>query len=687
MNVRERSSKDDWIYVGRRRDNTLQNSNGNHYSYGQRLFNGQLSRSASGGWSGHRGEPRHSWWRGPREPHSHELNVVSLFVDGVTQKTTLIDLRGLFEKKVKVLDVYISGKRRKNTENFFAFIRVKDEGDATKAISAVNGVYVHGSKLMVTRAKYRKGGKPNSLEATTAQKKLMEHRKERRPVTAFRQRDQRSYAQVLNQVSIKVSKSQSMLHRLNLSVVVEVERFEFLIDMVDNISESCIPFELISYLSPTKILLHFSNEEVIMSVLASDSPLRKISPKVRRWSDGESVNERLTWIECVGLNPICWCEETFRAIGDKWGKTIFVDKEYEGLHSITSARILIRTSVMRRIEEKIMVHWDDGMCELWINEIYREDCNSKGCNVNDELSSSEDDLNDDMPNGQPENAPNNEMVEHCEDADKNGTGALIPTSDKLDVVSSQEHVDNGPIENTVAGPLNNLDDQADISIIDRNMGDGIRESGAMDTSTSKDLHNEQTNGPCEVSNTGHGGKSDFPKDFDANMTQTLGMEKHDSLTDAIAINEEENYLDNTVDPICDERQVIMETQINVECFDPISMIEACTAPAGLEAICNRQISGYDSVMFQDHSNNEQHLIIGSSSKAKHRGRSKKRICSLPEPLWVPSTPQTSLNEANVTWNTAKKVGVKNKKEGAVLTALRKSKRLQLLEKEFQSAGR
>ncbi|CAO2827526.1 unnamed protein product [Amaranthus hypochondriacus] len=62
-----------------------------------------------------------------------------------------------------------------------------------------------------------------------------------------------------------------------------------------------------------------------------------------------------------------------------------------------------------------------------------------------------------------------------------------------------------------------------------------------------------------------------------------------------------------------------------------------------------------------------------------KGRPKRIGQSLPEPLLVQSTPSNSQQEAVETWNTAKRIGVNSRDDGAVISALRKSKRLLALE--------
>lgn len=121
---------------------------------------------------GNRGQPRHPWWPGPREPPQLKPGdtsngVVSLFVDGITRNTTISELRRLFETTGMVADVYISGKHRKNTKVSFGFVRFYKDCEATQAIKQLDGYNLHGSIIRVTIAKYQKGGKPMSTQKVT----------------------------------------------------------------------------------------------------------------------------------------------------------------------------------------------------------------------------------------------------------------------------------------------------------------------------------------------------------------------------------------------------------------------------------------------------------------------------------------------------------------------------------------
>lgn len=111
-------------------------------------------------------------------------------------------------------------------------------------------------------------------------------------------------------------------------------------------------------------------------------------------------------------------------------------------------------------------------------------------------------------------------------------------------------------------------------------------------------------------------------------------------------------------------------------FDPITSIECCINPTELippvskDSLCLGNESGSSTVF----------------KSKRPRGRPKRVVCSLPEPLLVPSTPSKSIIEAQETWNIAKSLGIKAVDERATLSELRKSKRLLVMEENNPVLG-
>jgi RNA recognition motif-containing protein len=81
--------------------------------------------------------------------------VKNLFVGNLSYNTTADDLRSVFESYGKVDRVNLMTDRETGRSRGFAFIEMTDEGEAEKAIAALNGSNLDGRKLNVNEARPR----------------------------------------------------------------------------------------------------------------------------------------------------------------------------------------------------------------------------------------------------------------------------------------------------------------------------------------------------------------------------------------------------------------------------------------------------------------------------------------------------------------------------------------------------
>ena len=117
-------------------------------------------------------------------------------------------------------------------------------------------------------------------------------------------------------------------------------------------------------------MIVFDNESDANSAVNMDSPLWNVFDDVRIWSEGESFDDRLVWIECIGIHPLCWSRENLKLIGEKWGHVVHIENKVQGVDSITSARILLRTKAQNRIENRIKLFSKHRSCDVWVKELY-----------------------------------------------------------------------------------------------------------------------------------------------------------------------------------------------------------------------------------------------------------------------------------------------------------------------------
>ena len=88
------------------------------------------------------------------------------------------------------------------------------------------------------------------------------------------------------------------------------------------------------------------------------------------WSEGEFFDDRLVWIDCIGIHPLCSSKENLKIIGELWGPIIHIDSKVQGVERITGTGILIRTKSQNKINNRIRILYDHGSCDVWVKEHY-----------------------------------------------------------------------------------------------------------------------------------------------------------------------------------------------------------------------------------------------------------------------------------------------------------------------------
>lgn len=79
--------------------------------------------------------------------------MTSLKVDNITYRTTIDDLKRIFDKYGEIGDVYIPRDRRGESRGY-AFVRFHDRRDAEDAMDSVHGKVIDGRELRVQMARY-----------------------------------------------------------------------------------------------------------------------------------------------------------------------------------------------------------------------------------------------------------------------------------------------------------------------------------------------------------------------------------------------------------------------------------------------------------------------------------------------------------------------------------------------------
>ncbi|CAO2832810.1 unnamed protein product [Amaranthus hypochondriacus] len=405
-----------------------------------------------------------------------------------------------------------------------------------------------------------------------------------------------------------------MAKRMECAAVVEFEEPLDVTQAASILSGTNIRFICLSSLSPFKMLLFFENEMTLKSAIVESSPLRALFTDVRRWSEDERYDERLTWVECVGLHPKCWSFENFMKIGERWGKTLKINDVDNGVNSLTTARLLVRTKAQRRIEECIRLEWQSGSCDVWITEIGRCDYNG-------------------------ENKITQNVEFHSEPS-------------KILLTDNKENDSIQVNENTEIGNMDVMAEQNVGSEMQRRTDAGHPDSLDSPTATPKRYVSDSE---LEVNDT----------NVDLGVPQHIGgsyqaTNDHDPLVCTLM-----NREDGTPPAAILELGSLDEFQPRFNAIQQASIsVPLQPAPINIEVPCNNGVL--------------TNINGSALSTKRPRGRPKKLVLQQPSTACVELHSSSNALEAQRTWAVAKQLGVSSSNEEDVLTELQKSKRLLLL---------
>lgn len=357
---------------------------------------------------------------------------------------------------------------------------------------------------------------------------------------------------------------------------------------------------------------------------------------------------------------------------------------YNGVNSLTSARIRIRTDKQLKIEGCVKVVWESGSCHVWVSEIVmcgcRNSCEPRqngSCSTGKEMTLA---FNDEQLRGHQSKELDVSKEDHVRESQ----------------MSKQKRGDVRLEEKTVANKEMNNDDENQIYVVDLNEHDNLasqreigcrRILGKRGVSSHLELHSEEIAG--KVYSVAKTPRTEIMVE-EINSPDTYHVDngirtpRHNLINDnskkeACLVSPSEMLSLDTqksgsaaFDPMLEvESRVHMGNQIimdpsqlvyEVGNFDPMVEVEARVVPC-LQCLSEQPIS-----------------------KRKPRGKPKRTTCSLPNPLYVPSTPSKCMIEAKETWNVAKSLGITASNEEEVISELRKSKRIMALERNNPVEG-
>ncbi|KAK8652757.1 hypothetical protein V6N13_126782 [Hibiscus sabdariffa] len=118
----------------------------------------------------------------------------------------------------------------------------------------------------------------------------------------------------------------------------------------------------------SRVLLIFDSIEVRQQVMVSGALDRWFS-QVVDWSvEGSALECRRVWISVFGVPVHAWSRDTFKRLVSHWGSLIVLEEATVEPSSFERGRMLVETSVLDRIEERLELSVDGHIFPIRITE-------------------------------------------------------------------------------------------------------------------------------------------------------------------------------------------------------------------------------------------------------------------------------------------------------------------------------
>lgn len=308
------------------------------------------------------------------------MDPTTLFIDGLPQGISKQWVSDIFAEHGRLEDVYLSKKRRPSNSSIFGFVRFRNENDAKKAIEKLNGRVIKGKKMSVAIAKYEreKGtAQPNRREEgvrTNIQSRYIRfpsNRDYRRYVDVVKgDRSAKNYEgpkNIENRGTFRLEELKATTEKLKTAVVLEVSESLELLSAVQSLEDSNLPIKVVSAISPNELVLFMDEEDNVKKALGVASPLWSLG-EAHIWSDERFEQTRTIWVEFDGIHPKWHSYDNMVKLGEKWGEVLRVVHDRDGVYSLTWARMLIKTTRRKIIDEGLIVEWESGSGEVRVKE-------------------------------------------------------------------------------------------------------------------------------------------------------------------------------------------------------------------------------------------------------------------------------------------------------------------------------
>ncbi|KAK8982928.1 hypothetical protein V6N11_054913 [Hibiscus sabdariffa] len=126
----------------------------------------------------------------------------------------------------------------------------------------------------------------------------------------------------------------------------------------------------VQYVAGNQFILMFDREEMAASCLEWGWEwLSEFFSDLRRWHKEFTPENRVSWVEVLGVPLHAWNNFTFNNILNRWGELLFIEDEHLVGKDFSSRRAKILTNHMELIQDSMSLNCDGDFFEVWVREL------------------------------------------------------------------------------------------------------------------------------------------------------------------------------------------------------------------------------------------------------------------------------------------------------------------------------
>ncbi|KAK8533418.1 hypothetical protein V6N13_026123 [Hibiscus sabdariffa] len=293
----------------------------------------------------------------PIPQNQHLSGVVTVFVSNLPPRLHWQGLWAAFAHHGDVVDAFIPAKRSQD-ENRFGFVRLANMNDAQRVISRLDDFLLFGNRISVSIAKYK----------TRSQfwKKVQIDKNVEVPGLVL---NKASSSDCL-QIQVEGIVDRVIREKLKACVIGTTKKIYKPAQLLGILEEKGWDEFDVQYVAGNQFILMFDREEIAASCLEWGWEwLSEFFSDLRRWHKEFTPENRVTWVEVLGVPLHAWNNFTFNNILNRWGELLFIEDEHLVGKDFSSKRVKILTNHMELIQDSMSLNCDGDFFKVWVREL------------------------------------------------------------------------------------------------------------------------------------------------------------------------------------------------------------------------------------------------------------------------------------------------------------------------------